>query len=141
LGDCLAKWAEIANLGPLGTEARIKGLVTSDKPLSLEDEDFLKQSLLDISTLRYFTRHAEDPRWLEWISELTKFNAIFVTGATLHERSAEFALWFADRFAIPHFAVALDHVRRKNQTLSPTLWHVVAQRFHAYAAAGDALRF
>jgi hypothetical protein len=141
LGDCLAKWAEIANLGSLGTEAIIKGLVTSDKPLTLEDEDFLKQSLLDISTVRYFTRHAEDPRWLEWISELPEFSAIFVPGATLNERSAEFALWFADRFAIPHFSVALDLVRRKNQTLSPTLWHVVAQRFHAYAAAGDTLRF
>ncbi len=141
LSDCLAKWAEIANLGSLGTEARIKGLVTSDKPLSLEDEDFLKQSLLDISTLRYFTRHAGDPRWLEWISELSEFCAIFVPGATLNERSAEFALWFADRFAISHFAVALNLVRRKNQTLSPTLWHVVAQRFHAYAAAGDTLRF
>ena len=141
LGDCLAKWAETANLGSLGTEARIKGLVTSDKPLGLEDEDFLKQSLLDISTLRYFTRHAEDPRWLEWISELPEFNAIFVPGATLHDRPAELAFWFADRFAVPHFAVALDIVRRKNQTLSPTLWHVLAQRFHAYAAAGDTLRF
>lgn len=87
--DCLVRWAEIANLGSLGTEARIKGLVTADKPLSLEDEDFLKQSLLDISTLRYFTRHAKDPHWLEWISELPEFSAIFVPGATLNERSAE----------------------------------------------------
>jgi hypothetical protein len=141
LDDCLVRWAEVANLGSLGTEAKIKGLVTPDKPLSLEDEDFLKQSLLDISTLRYFTRHAEDPHWLEWVSEHPDFSAIFVPGAALNERSSEFALWFADRFAIPHFAVALDLVRRKNQTLSPTLWHVVAQRFHAYGAAGDTLRF
>ncbi len=141
LGDCLAKWAEIANLGSLGTEARIKGLVTSDRPLSLEDEDFLKQSLLDISTLRYFTRHAEDPRWLEWISELPEFSAIFVSGAMLNERSAELAFWFAERFAISHFAVALDLVRRKNQTLSQSLWHVVAQGFHRHTTAGDPLRF
>jgi len=98
LGDCLAKWAEVANLGSLGTEARIKGLVTSDHPLSLEDEDFLKQSLLDINTLRYFTRHAEDPRWLEWIAELRDFSAIFISGAILNERSEEFAFWFAERF-------------------------------------------
>ncbi|HEY1901726.1 MAG TPA: SIR2 family protein [Terracidiphilus sp.] len=141
LDDCLAKWAEIANLGSLGTEARIKGLVTADRPLSLEDEDFLKQSLLDISTLRYFTRHAEDPRWLEWVSELPEFSAIFVLGAMLNERSAELGLWFAERFAIPHFAVALDLVRRKNQTLSPSLWHVVAQGIHRHTTAGDPLRF
>ncbi len=73
LGDCLATWAESANLGSLGTEARIKGLVTSDRPLSLEEEDFLKQALLDLSTLRYFTRHAKDSRWLEWVAEHTEF--------------------------------------------------------------------
>jgi Domain of unknown function (DUF4020)/SIR2-like domain len=141
LSDCLAKWAEIANLGSLGTEARIKDLVTSNRPLSLEDEDFLKQSLLDISTLRYFTRHTEDPRWLDWISELPEFSAIFVPGGILNERSTELAFWFAERFAIPHFAVALDLVRRKNQTLSPSLWHVVAQGFHRHTTAGDPLRF
>lgn len=141
LGDCLAKWAEIANLGSLGTETRIKSLVTSDKPLSLEDEDLLRQSLLDIGTLRYFTRHAEDPHWLEWISELPEFSAIFVPGGTLNERSSEFARWFADCFVIPHFATALELVRRKNQTLSPALWHVVAQRFHAHAVTGDTLRY
>jgi hypothetical protein len=59
----------------------------------------------------------------------------------LNERSAELAFWFAERFAIPHFAVALDLVRRKNQTLSPSLWHVVAQGFHRHSTAGDPLRF
>jgi hypothetical protein len=97
--------------------------------------------LLDISTLRYFTRHAEDPRWLEWISEVTEFSAIFVPGAVLNERSAELAFWFSERFAIRHFAVALDLVRRQNQTLSPSLWHVVAQGFHRHNTAGDPLRF
>jgi len=140
LGDCLATWAEIANLGSLGTEARIKVLVTSDRPLSLEEDDFLKQALLDLSTLRYFTRHAKDPRWLEWISEHAEFSAIFVPGAALNERSGVLAFWFAEEFAIPHFTVALELVRRKNQTLSPALWHSVAQRFHAHATAGDPLR-
>jgi len=140
LGDCLAMWAEIANLGSLGTEARIKGLVTPDRPLNLEEEDFLRQALLELSTLRYFTRHAKDPRWLEWIAEHTEFSAIFTPGASLNERSAELASWFAEEFAIHHFAVALELVRRKNQTLSPLLWHSVAQRFHAFGIAGDPLR-
>ncbi len=140
LGDCLATWAKIANLGSLETEARIKGLVTSDRPPSLEEEDFLKQVLLDLGTLRYFTRHAKDPRWLEWIAEHNEFSAIFASGASLNERSAELSRWFAEEFAIPHFAVALELVRRKNQTLSPALWHSVAQRFLAHATAGDPLR-
>ena len=141
LGDCLSAWAETANLGSLGTEARIKGLVTSDRPLGLEEDDFLKQALLDLGTLRYFVRHAKDPRWLDWIEEHPEFSAIFVPGGSLNERSAQLAFWFAEEFAIPHFGLALEMVRRKNQTLSPALWHSVAQRFHAHAAAGDPLRF
>lgn len=141
LGDCLSAWAETANLGSLGTEARIKGLVTSDRPLGLEENDFLKQALLDLGTLRYFVRHAKDPRWLDWIEEHPEFSAIFVPDGSLNERSAQLAFWFAEEFAIPHFGLALEMVRRKNQTLSPALWHSVAQRFHAHSAAGDPLRF
>ena len=59
----------------------------------------------------------------------------------MSERSAELAFWFAERFAIPHFAVALDLVRRKNQALSPYLWNAVAQAFHRHATGGDPLRF
>lgn len=141
LGDCLSAWAETANLGSLRTEARIKGLVTSDRPLDREEDDFLKQALLDLGKLRYFVRHAKDPRWLDWIEEHPEFSALFVPGGFLNERSAQFAFWFAEEFAIPHFGLALEMVRRKNQTLSPALWHSVAQRFHAHSAAGDPLRF
>jgi hypothetical protein len=140
LGDCLTAWAELANLGSLGTEARIKGVVTSDRPLSIEDEDFLKHSLHDIGTLRYFTRHARDTRWLQWISSTESFNAIFVPGAALSESSVELAAWFAEYFAIPHFAIAIELVREKNQTLSPFLWNAVAQAFHRHAASGAPLR-
>lgn len=51
------------------------------------------------------------------------------------------AYWFAEHFAIPHYAIAIEMVRRKNQTLSPYLWSLVAQAFHRHAAAGDPLRF
>lgn len=142
-----ARWAiasqsgQIANLGSLGTEARIKGIVELDRPLSIEDEDFLKQSLLDVGTLRYFTRHAKDLRWLEWISAFPELAAIFVPGATPSESSAELAVWFAEQFAIPHFAVAIDLVRRKGQTLSPHLWIALALAFHHHGTAGDPLRF
>lgn len=141
LGDCLAGWADVANLGSLGIEARIKGIVTSDRPMSIEDEDLLRQSLLEVGTLRFFTRHARVPRWLEWLAETEHFSAIFQPGAVLNESSTEIAFWFAEHFAIPHFALALEMVRRKNQTLSPYLWSLIAQAFHRHATAGDPLRY
>jgi len=141
LGDCLAKWAEIANLGSLGTEAEIRRIVTSEGPESPEESDFLKEALRDISTVRYFTRHARDPRWLDWISEAPEFNAIFSPEATLSEISRELAFWFSEHFSINHFAAALELVRRKGQTLSGTLWQFVAGGFNRHRTAGDPLRF
>jgi hypothetical protein len=141
LGDCLAKWAEIANLGSLGTEAEIRRIVTSDRPESPEESDFLKQALLDISTLRYFTRHARGPRWLGWISDTPGFDAIFLPEANLSETSGELAFWFAEHFAISHFDLAIELVRRKGQTLSRNLWHNIGAAFHRHNTAGDPLRF
>jgi hypothetical protein len=141
LGDCLARWAELANLGSLGTEAEIRRIVTSDRPESPEESDFLKHALCDISTVRFFTRHARDLRWLHWISDTPDFNAIFIPESTLSDISREFALWFAEHFAISQFSVALELVRRKGQTLSGVLWQFITGGFHRHRTAGDPLRF
>jgi hypothetical protein len=141
LGECLAKWAEIATMGSLGTEEEIRRIVTSDRPETPEESDFLKQALLEPSTLRYFTRHARRPRWLEWISDAPAFKAIFAPEATLSEGSRELASWYAQTFAIDHYGAAIEHARRKGQTLSRDLWHAVAVTFHQRGAAGDPLRF
>jgi len=141
LGDCLAKWAEVANLGSLGMEEEIRLIVTADRPETPEESDLLKQALLEPNTLRYFTRHARHPRWLEWISDAPEFQTIFTPEATLSETSREFAYWYAQIFAIDHFDAALQLVRRKGQTLSRDLWHAVAGSFHQRGAAGDPLRF
>lgn len=136
LEDCLARWAELANLGSLGTEAEIRRIVTSDRPESPEESDFLKQALNDISTVRFFTCHARDQRWLHWISDMPDFNAIFVPESTLSEISREFAFWFSEHFAINEFTVALELVRRKGQTLSGVLWQFVTGGFHRHRTAG-----
>lgn len=141
LGECLAKWAEVANLGSLGMEEEIRQIVISDRPETPEESDLLKQALLELNTLRYFTRHARHPRWLEWISDAPEFQTIFASEATLGEGSRELAYWYAQTFAIDHFAAAIELVRRKGQALSRDLWHNVAVTFHQRGIAGNPLRF
>jgi len=141
LRDCLAKWVELANLGALGTEAEIRRIVTSGRPESSEESDFLKQALLELSSVRYFTRHARDPHWLDWISEHPDFNAIFAPGASLNDKSGELSFWFGEYFAIQHFGAAIEVVRKKGETLSPNLWHNIAIAFHRHSTAGESLRF
>lgn len=141
LGDCLAKWADLANLGALGTEAEIRRIVTSGRSESPEESDFLKQALLELSSVRYFTRHARDPHWLDWIYEHPDFHAIFAPGARLNENSNELAFWFGEHFAIQHQGAAIEVFRKKGETLSPNLWHNIALAFHRHSTAGEPLRF
>ena len=141
LGDCLNKWADIANLGSLGTEEEIRRIVTIDRPESPEESDFLQQALLELRTLRFFTRHARHPRWLEWISDKPEFKAIFSSQGILNERAGDLAFWFTQTYAIDHFGDALELVRRNGQTLSSALWHQVALCFHQRGAAGTPMRF
>ncbi len=141
VGDCLAKWAELANLGSLGTEENIKRIVTSERPITKEESDFLKQSLRETHTRRFFVRHARLLRWLEWIREEPDFRALFAPGLVQTEASQELAFWFAEAFAIQHFGPAIEVVREMGQTLSSHLWFAVAQAFHRAKTAGEPMRF
>ncbi len=141
LGECLAKWAEIANMGSLRAEEEIQQIVTSDRPDTPEESDFLRQALLVPHTLQYFTRHAQHPRWLEWVYELPEFQVIFAPEAILGETSRQLAQWYAQTFAIDHFAAAIDIVRRMGHTLSRELWHSIAVAFHQRGIADEPLRF
>jgi hypothetical protein len=141
LGECLARWAEIANLGSLGMEEEIRRIVTSDRPETPEEFDLLKQALRETRTLVYFTRHAQQHRWLEWISDTPEFKGIFAPEAALSEASRVLANWYAQTFAVDHYGVALELVRRAGQTLSPELWYAVVSTFHQRGTAGEPLRF
>lgn len=140
LGECLTRWADIANLGSLATESRVREIVTCERPLTQEEYDFIKQAFLDVRTLRYFTRHARAVDWLYWASEMADFEAMFATENGADERAVELAVWYADHFVIPHFGAALEIVRRKGGKLSWTLWHQIAVSFHRHQTAGKALR-
>lgn len=115
-------------------------ILQQQKAIELVEVRYYRAMVQELRASRYFTRHARDTRWLQWISSTESFNAMFVPGAALSETSAELAEWFAEYFAIPHFAIAIEVVREKNQTLSPFLRNAVAQAFHRHAASGAPLR-
>ena len=137
LGDCLAEWADIANLGSLGTEARIKGHSDVGSTPQASKTKTSSSNLCWMSVPCGTSRGTlETLRWLEWISELPVFSAIFISGVTLSESSAELAFWFAEQFAIPHFAVlrSILSVASSKRSLPPSgdLWPPLGQ-FHSHA--------
>src|SRR5439155_8871102 len=98
----LTAWAEQSQAGALTVEKRIRTIVTGATSISPEDDDFLKQSLTELSTVRFFTRHACGPQWLQWAESQAAFQRIFSIRPDYSEIDCALASWFASEFVIQH---------------------------------------
>lgn len=127
LGVALSAWAEQSNAGALDAEKRIKSIAEAGVPLVAEDRDYMKHSLSEISTLRFFTRYATGLEWLSWIEGQNAFQRLFTTQGDYSDADSLLAYWFAEHFALKHAEEALDLLRRKHLNLSPVLWGAIAQ--------------
>ena len=121
----LAAWVERSQAGALAVEERIRTIVTGGMPLTLEDEDYLKHSLSELSTLRLFTRHARGIQWLQWVEHQPAFARIFITQSDYSDRDDELARWFTCEFVLDHADEVFDILRRKG-AMSPLLWHKIS---------------
>ena len=129
----ISAWAEQCQAGALAVENRIRTIVTGIAPSS-EEEDFLRDALSEISRLRFFTRHARDPKWLIWAERQSQFQAIFATRDDYSETDWELAAWFGENYVVQHADKALDIIRRRGRGLSPLVWrHASLALFRAKA--------
>jgi hypothetical protein len=122
----LTTWAEQSQAGALAVEERIRSFVTSSGPLTPEDDDFLKDALSELSTLRFFTRHAHGLEWLQWVEPQPVFQRIFAVRSEYSTHDFELASWFANHFSIQHTGQALEVLRRAGGILSPLLWQEIS---------------
>ena len=122
----LIAWAEQSQAGALAVEERIRSIVTGSGPLTADDNDFLKDALSELSTLRFFTRHARGVEWLSWAEPHPAFQRIFTLHSEYSAQDFELAAWFANQFAIQHTDEALEVLRRAGRALSPLLWQEVS---------------
>lgn len=130
LREAVSKWAIIANTGTLETEEKIKRIVEGPVPLDIEELDYVDAALAQISTVRFFTRHANRLDWLHWIEDKGPFLRLFRSDTTFTDSDWELARWFAQSFVCKHPDSALAVVRRKGQLISPILWTAIAASFH-----------
>ena len=90
----LSAWAAQSNAGALGAE-RIRSIAETGVPLAAEGRDYLEHSLSEISTLRFFTRHATGLQWLSWIASQRAFHRLFTVLSEYSEADGILAYWFA----------------------------------------------
>jgi Domain of unknown function (DUF4020)/SIR2-like domain len=135
----LAAWAEQSQAGALAVEERIRRIVTGSLPLAPEDDDYLKEAVLELSTLRFFTRHARGVQWLQWVEGHPGFQRLFTLRSEYSETDWELASWFSTQFVVQHPEEALDVVRRKGGTLSPLISRLITLHLFRQPAHGEIL--
>ena len=137
LRTVLTAWADLAGLGALDQEQKIKTIVEQEFPVAPEDEDYVRQALLDVATARFFTEHAKSVGWLRWAEAKGFLDQLFQPAPQPDEIGRELAVWFARKFVCEHPGTTLAVVQRKGGRLNPTLWLAIAHRLWTNDSATD----
>lgn len=119
--DGLSGWVEWARRGALDTEKRIRELVEGPPPLDGESVDFLEWALKDSVAVRFFTRHAFLPEWLEWVAEKEALNPLFDFGE-MSSLSKDLLQWVCSRYVLKHPDDVFALIQRNGKPLNP--WFV-----------------
>ena len=140
----LGRWSSQALMGPIDHNAKIKDIVEKPVPLVGEERDYITACLLDASKTRYFTQHAENLDWLDWIEDQAPFARLFHQNRSFSEEEAEIskelAYWFGRKFAFLKQDAAMNVLLRKNGSLGPLLWSAIAHSVFLERPAVEQLR-
>ena len=66
LGESLGRWVDIARMGVLDHEHKIREMTRLPPPLEPEDADYIEGTLRDHVKAKFVARHAEGLEWLRW---------------------------------------------------------------------------
>ena len=141
LGHSIASWARISQLGALDIEQRIKEIVEGPVPLDTERLDYVRRGVGDLTTLRFFARHASQLDWMQWMEgESLEFARLFQTEPTANKSDVILAHWFAEKFAFRHPAEALAVLRKRGFSMRLVLWTAILLEMHSRRPEGIVLR-
>jgi hypothetical protein len=131
LTEAVAAWEQRANRGALDTELRIKQLVTIPPPLDKESQDELEASIAVLPSVRFFTRYATSPEWLEWLSQRKALEPLF-SMERLPPIATELANWIALQYATRYPDAVFAAIEGRGGSLNHVFVYFVVRQL-AYA--------
>ncbi|WP_143658766.1 SIR2 family protein [Streptomyces sp. IMTB 2501] len=136
LTEGLERWAELSGWGLLEQEHQIMDLVAPPQepdgsarasvPQDPARLSYLESVISQEETVSLFTRHAQDPVWLDWASAQPAFAPLFQRGPALDRVGSALSWWFAHSFAAKFPADAMAVVHQRRGVLHPTTAQDVA---------------
>lgn len=119
-------WADLAKMGALDHEQRLRSIVSGTPVLDPQTADYVRIALGDPMTVRFFVENAKTPDWLHWVSDAGFFKALFSQNVQLERKEKTLAYWFANAYAVDYARDALDLVAQHGGRLCTELWNAVA---------------
>jgi hypothetical protein len=139
LPEAIEGWAEIASMGALDHQQRLRRLLSSAPSQIPEDQSYLRQALVDPEQLTLFTDLARGADWLEWATTQEEFQRLFDPTSVADECTYLLAYWFAKHFAMDarFSGEALRVITSFDSRIGRPLWGALAQTLHGTGKLGD----
>ncbi|MEO3936822.1 SIR2 family protein [Dermatophilaceae bacterium Soc4.6] len=134
LTECLAAWADLAEMGLLDHRQRIRSLIDTASELSPPEQSYLEASIRRHDRVDFFCSGAKSLQWLSWAANQPVFQALFSADQPDDEVLRGLAQWFAHTYAAStaeHSEAAWSTLTSAGGEVSITLWHALAQALHS----------
>ena len=117
----IRRLADLAVRGVLAWQREITELATNRPPVDPEDVETIEEAFQDPVKLRFFTKTASSPDWLDWLDARGRLDALFGDGK-LGECDETLAAWSAAQFAHDQADALFLLIGRHGMHLHPGFW-------------------
>ena len=122
----IRRFADLAARGVLDWQREITELATNPPPVDPEGVETIEEAFQDPVRLRFFTKTASSPDWLDWLDARGRLDALFGDGE-LGECDETLAAWSAAQFAHDHADALFLLIGRHGMRLHPDFWWELAR--------------
>lgn len=90
---------------------------------SLDEEEMgvMEEALSDSTKVRFFTKSATSPEWINWLNDRGHLDALFATDA-IGERNERLGSWLAQKFACEHASLLFMLISKHHMRLNSIFW-------------------
>ena len=127
LNEGVRSLANLKQWQPSDWERKITMIAESPPPLDEATEDLIEYAFTDTTRIRFFTKAATAPEWINWLDKRGYLNALF-DNSTFSERDKRWSWWLAEQFAYDHPNQLFLLLGKHNMHLQPDFWHDLARQ-------------
>ena len=128
LDEGVRELAALAQRSFVDWHRKITEIAETPPPLDKETEDLIEYALADVTKVRFFTKAATSPEWIDWLDERDEYLTPLFGDNTLNRRDRIFSRWLVEQFAYRYANRLFLLIDKHNTRLHPRFWFDLADR-------------